>query len=311
MRFHRQRLNDDMDRLRQAADADDRARGDNFAFEDNVGPARLAHFEATTAGMGDLAKAAMGYFRRSVEGARLDHVPSTFEDMNDPALWPSTIEGVQKIVRLERIDGILDSARVDFAALKATVESGCPDDSVVTPLLRGFEDFPGARPSFACFKAEVAVDLQRSDWLERLCQRLGLGHWALADGQTARFALMEYTVAEVFRQTRLTRPFARPTVLECQNSEFFFPTPREVENGYAVDLDHLAGRDSIREFLHVRIKYGIDHLKRIAERTGPTAPVDLPAARAAHLARLQARLKTRCDRSDFGEPMPMPMGECV
>lgn len=302
MHFLRTELNDGVARLRRSPHPDDRARGDNVHFEENVAPERITHFDRMTAATDDVGTCLADYFDWSVQGERRDHTPCTFKPMNGPALLSATIERTQKIVRLERIDSVLQSTVTNFADLKETVSSGRRDPAIIDRFVRGFDTFEGARPAFACFRAEVAADLRQPDWLDQLCMRLGLGHWTLKAGEVAHFALMEYTVDEVFRQAALPQPFARPTVLECQNSEFFFPAPAGSGEGYAVDLDHAAGRDSIREFLHVRIDYRSGHLVRVAERSGPTTAVDLPAARNAHLD----RLRVRCGRTTYGEPMPAP-----
>ena len=241
LHFNLEAFNDEVTGLRSARDPALRAVGDNFAFEENVGPKRLVDFEEFDAMGGGLKKIAAEYYHSSVQGEERNHTPSTFRLVNASALMSVNIERAQKIVRVEHVDDALQKAQMNFDDLRDAVASNPPDDSVVAPFLRVLNEYSGARPAFACFKAEVAADLAELDWLSRLRVRLGLGHHALSDGQTAHFALMEYTVGEVFEQATdaIERPFAIPTVLESRNSEFFFPAPSGSGEGYAVDLDTL------------------------------------------------------------------------
>ena len=289
----------DLSRLRADRRAASRAIGDNFAFDENVGSDRLGHFERFTATASELRSIAAEYFFASVQGERRDHIPSTFSAANAAALMAPGIERTQKIVRVERLDDVLTVSPVDFDQLQTALAARRIDRSLIDPLLRTMNGFPGARPSFACFKAEAARDLAAADWLPRMLARLGLGHHRLASGETGHFALMQYTVEEVFRQAVVTQPFAVPTVLESPNSEFFFPAPAGQGIGYAVDLDPGAGRDWIREFLHIRLTYSADNLARVARLTGPTPVIGLAAVRDAHLG----QVRTKCARPEYGAPM--------
>jgi hypothetical protein len=307
MHFARTDHADDVARLRADRRPRQRALGDNFAFEENVGPNRLAHFEAFPATARGLLPVAAEYFFASVQGTRRDHVPSTFLPLNAEALMPAGIEPTQKIVRIERLNDILNGSGAAtpgelqnaFDRLRDALDASPADRSVIDPIIRQFSIFPGARPAFACFKAEAAPDLAAPDWLPRLIDRLGLGHFALTGGESGYFALMQYTVGEVFKQATVGRPFAVPTVLEARGSEYFFPAPTGQGVGYAVDLDPSARRDLIREFLHARLTYRADHMARVGQLTGPSSAIDLAATRDAHLARIHAR----CTRKDYGATM--------
>jgi hypothetical protein len=296
--FSRNELGTDLSRMRSDRRPAVRAIGDNFLFEENVGTERVADFEAFDAAAPGLRAAAGEYFFSSVQGETRDHIPSTFLPVNAAALL-STIERAQKIVRVERIDDAMQKALVDYDGLRRAVAATPRDMTVVAPILRALNGYPGARPAWACFRAEVAADLRAADWLDRLLARLGLGHHALATGQSAHFALMEYTVEQVFQEAVPAQPFAVPTVLEAHNSPHFFPAPAGHGAGYAVDLDHGAGRDPIHEILHVRLTYRADHLARVAQLTGPTPVVNIATARDAHLSRVRAA----CARVDYGAAM--------
>jgi len=222
MRFNRANYSDDLGRLRLDRRPVARAIGDNFSFEENVGPERLADFEAFAPIDPGLRGAAAGYFWDSVQGSERTHTPSTFQSLNGKALLDAGIERTQKIVRIERIDEPLDKLyrleAVNFERLRDAVASR--DSTIVAPFIRTLNEFPGARPAFACFKAEIAVEVREGDWFAKLRARLGLGHWALAAGEVGHFALMEYTGEEIFRQTSLAQPFAVRPFLRPEIASF-------------------------------------------------------------------------------------------
>lgn len=299
MRFARSDYADEVVALRLERRAERRALGDNFAFEENLGSDRGADFERFVALDPGLLAAVSDYFFTSVQGSRREHTPSTFTPINAPALMSSAIEPNQKIVRIEQIDDVVSRYGLDFDAIRDACKASSPDASVVALLLRGLNAYPGARPAFACFRAEVAADLAEADWLPRLRERLGLGHFSPAAGETWHFVRMEYTAADVFSQAAMAQPFAVPTVLETRNSEFFFPAPAGVGFGHTVDLNPAALRSTVREFLHVRLTYDIRHVKQVAALTGPLAAIPLAAARDSHLGRLRAA----SGRSEYGAMM--------
>ncbi|MDF3063864.1 MAG: hypothetical protein K0S06_3973 [Microvirga sp.] len=288
--------------LRASTDSEERAIGENFSFEENVSDVRRDDFEAYP-GSADLREAADGYFRGSVQGIVRGHIPSTFvPSLNDIALLPPTVEPTQKIVRLERIDALISSEPdLGFARLSAALLARPRDDDTLTAFVNLFAIFPGERPAFVAFKAELEPDLKEQDWLTRVIDRIGLYHYfPIEDGQTYSFALMEYTAAEVFSHARpkgLNRPFALATVLECRNNPAFFPVPRGAASGFTVDLSPGPPPSStVREVLHVRLDYGKQHVLRFGQLPGPAAKPDLAGSRARHLAGLRAAT----GRDDFG-----------
>ena len=296
MKFTRSEYAADLLKLRASRKVALRAQGDNLAFEENLGAARIADFEAFDGDDPGLLPQVHGYFSESVQGQLRTHVPSTFRpELNAQALMSAGIEPNQRIMRLEHIDGALIASGTDFAALAATPI----DPALLAPLLRQMNSYTGARPSFACFRAEVAEDLVAPDWLPRLIARLGLGHLAVRPGETKRFALMSYLAKEVLDSTSLERPFAIPTVLDGGCNPYFFPAPPGQGFGYAVDLDPTAKRDWVREFLHMRITWKVSHLDRLCSLTGPSPPIPLAALRDAHLE----RLRKASTRPNYGEAM--------
>ena len=299
MKFTRTDYQSQLEQLRASRNPERRAKGDNFAFEENIGTDRIADFEIFAAPDPELLPAAAEYFWSSVQGAERNHVPSTFQPINMPALLAPSIARNQKLVRLEQIDDALIKAGnlYGFTILDEAVAARNLAD--IDPLIRAFNSYPGARPAYACCKSEIAPDLAEPDWVWRFMARLGLGHYALADGQVGHFALMEYTVDDVFRQTSLAQPFAVPTVLEARNSEFFFPAPNGVGYGYTVDLDHVATRPAVREILHIRLDYRPAHVVKVARLVGPTPGVHLVSTRDAHLG----RVRVVSGRANYGEMM--------
>jgi hypothetical protein len=304
MQFARTDLRDDLARLRASRFAPDRAVGDNFLFEERICDTRRARFENFDGSIRSLVGLQASYFAVRVQAARRDHVPDTFTAVNQDALYLAEIEPNQKIVRLESLDDTLRSTKVTFAELALAVPAGHRDDDLVTHVVEQFALYPGARPAFMAFRPEVDADLRQADWLTRLRNRMGLGHYAPASGQRQAFGLMEYLVKDVIAEwqpleTRgAARPFAFPTVLDSRLSSYFFPSPRDLPSSFAVDLDE-PGRNPIREMLHVRITYRSHHLVRVGELVGPLPPVRLAAARDGHLE----RLRRDSGRADFGAMM--------
>jgi hypothetical protein len=299
MDLRRGDLASDLARMRASRIPATRAVGDNFAFEENIGDERRNAFEASTAGFVRLEEAIAEYFSSSVQGYLRSHAPSTFKLENGPALLPAGIAANQKIVRVECIDGWKDESWFNFAALQNTTAATSRDASVIAPHIRRLNQFAGARPAYAAFKAEVAGDLRETDWLPRLIARLGLGHCAATPGQVRYFALMEYLARDVIDGTTIDRPFVILTVLEARNSPFFYPAPQGQGFGYAADLDPHAGRDAVREFLHIRLTYRVDHMGRVGQLVGPTPALRVGALRDAHLG----RLRDRSGRADYGAYM--------
>jgi len=288
--FKRSDLVHSVQGLATSTDVNERSIGFNYLIEENVGPARQDHLENFDSSVGEVRALVDGYYRDTIQGLARGHLPSTFDKtLNSDALLPASVEPNQKIVRLERIDGLIASGGLEFARLDKAVQTRDSDDlSVLTDL---FATFPGERPAFAAFKSEVEHDLAQPDWLEHLIDRLGLLHFYPYDSrQTYSFALMEYSAAEVFTlagRSLIDQCFAIATVLECRNNPAFFPMPRGSAQGFAVDLrDHATPLPLLREILHIRIDYKWDHLKRLGRWTGADQP-DIEAARARHLAVLR------------------------
>jgi hypothetical protein len=282
--------------LLRSSSVEERAIGENFAIEENVGPNRRAHFEGETTREAELREAAEAYFRDTVQGMARGHPSSTFDPtLNAEALLPATVEGNQKIIRLEKIDGLIAAEPdLDFDRLQGAIggRSGGRDLDVLAQFVDLFRTYPGERPAFVTWKSEVEADLKAADWLDRLIGRLGLLHHFHGPG---KFALMEYLAQDVIDTAAnrgVARPFALGTVLECRNNPAFFPAPRGGRTGFAVGLD----ADAARELLHMRIDYLPTHVVKLGQRTGPKPVPDLAAARLRHAG----WVRTVANRPDFG-----------
>lgn len=304
MQFARADLRDDLARLRASRVPADRAIGDNILFEERVCDDRRTDFEDSDGSVGSLVGLQAFYFAVRVQGARRGHVPATFAAINQDALYLADIEPNQKIVRIECLDDILGTTKRSFAELAQALEPGHRDDDLVAHIVDQFALYPGARPAFISFKSEVETDLKEADWLLRLRNRMGLGHYDPAQGQAQAFGLMEYLVKDVITEWQplesrgAARPFAYPTVFDSKPNCYFFPSPRDLPSSFAVDLDG-PGRNPIREMLHIRITYRPHHLVRVGELVGPLSPIRLAAARDGHLE----RLRRDSGRADFGTMM--------
>lgn len=298
----------DLALLRSSRSPDDHAVGDNCAFEERVCDARRDAFEVPA--VNPLMDLLAHHFKVNVQGALRSHIPVTFTTINDGAIYKPDVEPNQKIIRVECLDTPLKGIGRSFADIEQAVRPGHRDIDLVAQLVDQLRLYPGARPAFVAFKAEVVADLGAPDWLLRLRNRLGLGHFAPSAGQRQAFALMEYLVKDVIAEWRplesrgAQRPFAFPTVLESQGNAYFFPSPHELSSSFAVDLGG-PGNDPIREMLHIRITYMADHLVKVGELVGPLPAVRLGAVRDGHLERLQRDAK----RTDFGAPMSCDVDE--
>ncbi|MFD2249554.1 hypothetical protein FHS82_004004 [Pseudochelatococcus lubricantis] len=301
MQFNRSELNASAISLARGTDADESCVGYNYLIEENISDPRRDDVETYEPLSDDVREVVNGYFVDSVQGLVRGHNSSTFDEAtNDLALLPATVEPVQKIIRLERIDRHLEpQGGLDFGSLVDALRT-C-DQHRLSALTDQFQNYPGERPSFAAFKSEVSDDLKEADWLQRIIDRLGLyHHYPFVSGNPYRFALMEYTADEVIKQAHskgVDRCFSLATVLECQDNPAFFPVPRSTSHGFTVDLrERNPKKPSVREILHIRFDYSWRNVKRLVKWSGADVP-DIEAARGRHLD----TLRTETGRTDFGE----------
>jgi hypothetical protein len=176
MLFQRGDLSSDLADLRQSRNIANRAVGDNFTFEERVSEARRSQFENHDPTLSTLRDLTVSYFESSVQGTLRNHIPSTFQSVNDLALYKPDIEGNQILVRLECLDDALDpGAGLSFAQIEEAATTNPRDEAVIDKALERFRTYRGARPAFVAFKSEVMDDLAASGWLLRLRNRLVSG----------------------------------------------------------------------------------------------------------------------------------------
>ncbi|MCH8239896.1 MAG: hypothetical protein IIB62_07565, partial [Proteobacteria bacterium] len=108
MDFHRSELLDSAQALARSSEVHERSIGLNYLIEENVGDARRDEVEAFDTTSADVREVVQSYFDGSIQGVSRGHPSSTFdESLNEIALLPVTVEPNQKIIRLERIDGLM------------------------------------------------------------------------------------------------------------------------------------------------------------------------------------------------------------
>lgn len=324
--------------LQPGANASRQAKLDNLACEERVSEARLATYQAflnhdlhsdTVFDDEPDSWAALHdrYFRQWV--AVPDSV--TFEESSEWTAQP-TIAEEDWIIRVERIDvgfskweqgGSTGKTAIQWLSEWAQTLNTPPPSNPApsrpsladlgkllgrrvrpapTPtILEIFDYWNGSvrrdhRPSFVAFQAELKDDLAAPDWTERLCVRLGLGHYFC--GSELRLALMRYQVSDVLEAFSSQVGFCAPTVLDGGLFEYFHPSPRDCDWGFAAILDAAAGDDAlVSELLHRRIDYRPEHLWRVGTvNHTPVAVSDLLPLRNAHVG----RLRRQSGRDDFG-----------
>lgn len=152
------------------------------------------------------------------------------------------------------------------------------------------------RLSFVVFEAELKDELNALDWPQRLCVRVGLGHHFL--GKDITLAVLRYRVSDVLDAWKSVTCFCAPTVLDSGFGEYFHPSPRGCDWGFATVLDG-AARDNalVAELLHRRIDYRPEHLWRVGTvNRGAVTDAELVSVRNAHVG----RLRRQSGRDDFG-----------
>lgn len=244
-------------------------------------------------------------------------LPETFTDSNAAAALRGPITSPdgqrQELVRLECLDYAIEEGLVRHAdalihhvevfhkrekADHFTVKDASDSVQAICDAL----DSPFARsPRFAAFAQELQDDIDAADWVTRLRDRLGLGHYR----PTTRFptrvlALMRYTVEDVVKaasKAGATNQLTVPTVLDGELNEFFFPSPRELDYGRTLNLadDRTCARLAA-EVLHMRIDYQPKHVWKVGVVTTRPDKV-VKTLRENHLLCLQID----SGRDDFGQ----------
>ncbi|NVO13489.1 MAG: hypothetical protein HXX10_05570 [Rhodoplanes sp.] len=303
MQFENPQLQDALVRWRELKDSKKRSEADNIWFEQRVSAKRQAVFEQEALGAVDpesLRKAHIDYWSEFVRVG--DDVPHTFMASIDPTDL-GAIDETQTIVRVEALTRPLAKHGISFDDLSKAYTGN--DVPVIQAFLAVWNtaDIRDRRPAFATFKDEVADDLERANWPDRLRDRLGLAHYDCAAGPVP-VALMEYTVAEVrasAAKASVSYAFTAPTVLDSGPWPYFFPAPPELCCGRTMTLYEVQDdKELLAEILHFRIDYERRHLLRLGEIRAAPGGVDLRSLRNHHLLALHIA----AGRDDFGEDIP-------
>ncbi|SIS54576.1 hypothetical protein SAMN05421779_102530 [Insolitispirillum peregrinum] len=243
-------------------------------------------------------------------------LPETFTTANStpalsgPILSPDGQK--QELVRLECLDYAIEENlvryhdtlihHVDVLRGRENAEHFTVKEATdsVAAICDALNHSPFARaPRFAAFAQELEKDIEEADWIIRLRDRLGLGHYR----PTARFptrvlALMRYSVEDVVRAAEragAAHALTVPTVLDSELNEFFFPSPRDLDYGRTLNLADDQTRLAA-EVLHMRIDYLPKHVWKVGIVT--TSPDrDVKCLREHHLICLQLD----SGRDDFGQ----------
>lgn len=232
-------------------------------------------------------------------------VPDAFLPINRGA-WLGDLSENQSLVRLEAISTPLAASALSLDELQdlhARAKGGDADaHRAVDSFCEVWNQSRDGRPMFATFYDEVSEEADADDWAVALKDRLGLGHYGVADGNPWEVALMRYPLSDVLSDSDAgtTRAScAVPTVLDDGMHPFFFPVPRERSYGATLHLDTARSDILTAEIVHRRMDYRAEHLLRLGRMDGgrPLADDPLAEARDYHLL----ALRDQYSRDDFGE----------
>jgi len=281
--------------LLSSGDAKYRAKAQNYRFEEQVSPERLAAFETFC---GELAAAQTLEHRHTdywEELCRYAEIPETFLK----SLGPVTHGGLaveQRIIRIEGIDRVIKED-VEFDALRKAVAD---KDTLFQEGFLNLLNIKDNRPVFAAFHDDLLDDLGKADWPNVFRDRLGLAHHNPKE-RPIRIALMCYTVGEVLAGCEDDAvAITKPTVLDSRPWEYYYPAPKDVDYGRAMALTMDRDESSLQaEILHVRMDYKPKHLIKVGRIDRPVPEIDLKDLRNHHLL----CLRMESGRDDFGEEM--------
>lgn len=322
MRFDNATLQNGVDALRSRVPQEDRAKADNYVFEETVSAERKAAFEAF---LGDRANyqalldGHVDYVRTNLE---IDgETPDTFRIDLRPAGTGERDEA-QDLVRVEGLRGPLE-AHFGFTAsdgdhlllrhyetLKKAWEDRSPGgNALIDKFLATWNAGRDERPAFVAFLDGLRDDAEHADWQHLLRDRLGLAHYQPQPGLPIPVAKMVYSVREVTAAARAGAvPMTCPTVLDSKPWAYYFPAPEAIPYGRAMALRTDGDEESLQpELLHTKIVYKRSHIKSIALIERPWGPEELRDLRNYHLLKIQAALaegSAAAGPPEYGEDMP-------
>ncbi|MBM3475192.1 MAG: hypothetical protein FJX75_18170 [Armatimonadetes bacterium] len=296
----------------------------NFLLDEGVLPERGESYRdaRAVAGHPDVEAWRRGhkrYLQERIWAKRAAGASPSVVDPGDPLDCPETFRFIDPawdfrhsdlaldLVRMEQVETIArlgdsTAARVGELA-SAVIASGWKRDASYVDLddvLARCAEQMDARPAFVGFWEDVcaafgdAPDWDRTDWAERLRDRLGLAHYGPdASGKPMDVLAFRCAVADVprFQGQREWRPLVVPTVLDGDLSPAFCPAPLGENTGHTVDL---AAQDTLDlqlcpELLHPHMRFEARHVWRVGRIERPVPKDTLPKARRWHLMCVQDR----------------------
>lgn len=295
MRFAAPALTSLADLLFGSADAHQRAKGENFRWEERVSDRRRGAYEAT---VGDSSTEDIDGDHARYVGNRVNLVgsreePACFSADNDLALTPCP-DASHPLVRVEDLK---DWSRQLFPGTAQDLKRGFEERSASFRTF--FDAFNGKRdrrPMFAAFARDLdRFGDWRSQWHTALPRLLGLSHLTATPEEPRVIALFEYTTNDVLAEpgaVRAEHRFAAPTVIDHKLNPYFFPSPSPrpgaaISYGRAVNL--AAEGTLVCEIIHRHFRYQLKHLKAVAVLSAPAAEPDVAAVRTAHLGSIRTR----------------------
>jgi hypothetical protein len=322
LRFNNVTLQNSVDTLRSRTLREDRAKADNYVFEQTVSAERQATFEAF---LGDrendqaLKDGHVDYVKTNVEIN--GETPDSFHIDLRPA-GAGEPDEAQDLVRVEGLRGPLE-AHFGFRAsdghdlllrhcqsVKEAWEASSPDaNALIEKFLATWNAGRDERPAFAAFLDGLRDDAEHADWQHLLRDRLGLAHYQPQPGLPIPVAMMVYSVKEVTAEARTDAvPMTCPTVLDSKPWPYYFPAPEVIPYGRAMALRTDGGDESLQpELLHTKIKYKRSHIRAITLIERPWGSEELGDLRNHHLLKIRLALldEPAVDgRPEFGEDMP-------
>lgn len=313
--------------MRHSTDITERARAENFLWDERGEGLRQTHYEEVINQW--LDEETYKRWRQVHQDYLAMHVtiesPITFQDVNSdaglsPKVWSDMGED-QVLMRIECLDWAVNTIKLEsLATLKSALEifvSKKPTDMVsvadakalLTKLCESLNTSPNAvRPRFAAFAQELDEEIAADDWPDRLRDRLGLAHYPRNGMTRWPVALMAYTVKEVREgvdRTAAPQLLTVPTPLDDMPYEIFHPAPKGMDFGRTLHLGDNRECDKLAsEVLHPRFNYAANHILKIGEISAPADVTSekLAKLRETHIFCLRWHNQ---DRQDFGaSPTP-------
>ncbi len=322
MRFDNATLQNGVDALRLCTPQADRAKADNYAFEETVSAERKTKFENFLGDRANYQSLLYGHADYVQTNLWIDgETPDTFHIDLRPAGTGERDEA-QELVRVEALgrplekhfgfaadDGV-DLLLRHYETLKKAWEDGGADgNALIDKFLATWNAGRDERPAFVAFLDGLRGDAEDPDWPHLLRDRLGLAHHQPQPGLPIPVVKMVYNVREVAAAARADAvAMTCPTVLDCKPSPYYFPAPEALPYGRAMALRTDGGEEGLQpEVLHTKIIYKRSHIKAMALIERPWGPEELRVLRNHHLLKVRRALRdasAAAGRPEFGEDMP-------